>query len=119
FSNTSGDYPISGVWQTFHNYRLSLTDYRSELFLSLRSVTSAHQNGLVNPCVPTAFQVTQLVADHVTARKVQPEFIAGHKKKVRRGLSACAGTAGLLRRDINFLKIDAQPAHFFFQALIY
>src|SRR5438552_451206 len=83
------------------------------------AVTSADEDTLLDAGVPAAFQVNQLVADHVTARQVQPEFVARVPKKLRRGFAAAARRVRRFRGDIDFVEVRALAGKFLQQMLIH
>ena len=49
----------------------------------LRPVPGPHQDAFPDSGIPAALEVREFVADHVAAREVQAEFVAGVEQELR------------------------------------
>src|SRR5437867_3220721 len=65
-----------------------------ELKLSFCSVAGADEHRFFYSGVPAAFEIDQLVANKITFQQIEPEFVAGIKEELRRGLAARARLLG-------------------------
>src|SRR5689334_19822887 len=78
--------------------------FRGSLALDLGAVASPNKDRALHAGIPAAYQINQLVADHVALLQVQAEFIPCVKEELRRGF---ASATGLIRRfwcDVDFFE---------------
>src|SRR5690606_28786963 len=61
-------------------------------------------NAFLHTRIPAAFQINQLVADHVALRKVDAEFISRIEKKLRRWFAPTTWRIGMFWRNVDFLE---------------
>src|SRR5437867_5802516 len=73
--------------------------FRVSAFL-FRPVSRPDKDALFDSGVPAAFQITQLVPDHVTLLEVDAEFVAGVEEELRRRFASTAGLLGRFGRDV-------------------
>jgi len=70
-------------------------------------VASSNQDRLADAGIPAAFEIDQLVSDHVAARQVHPKFIPCIKQELGRRFAPAAGRIRMFRSDVDLLETNA------------
>ena len=102
------EYPLRRRGQIVHHG--SGAQFVSRRALQLRPVPGADEQTLLHAGIPAAFQINQLVANHIALRQVHAELIARIQQELRRRLAAAAWRIGRLGRDVNLLEAHAFAA---------
>ncbi len=77
------------------------------MLFGLSPISRSHQNALLHPSIPTAFQVNEFVANHVALREVDVELIAGLEEELWGRFASTAWRVGSFGRDVEFFDTNS------------
>jgi len=72
------------------------------------AIAGSDEDTALHAGVPAAFDVRNLVADHVAGGEVDAELVAGVEQHLRRRLAAAAGLIRCLGREVDFAEGHAE-----------
>lgn len=91
---------------------------RPMFLLQAGAVAGSDQQRFPDPCVPAAFQIDELVTNHVAAGEVEPEFIAGIEEELWGRFASATGLVGGFRCKIDAFQPDVVGSESLGDALV-